>query len=74
MKPRVAEFLLEIGCEEIPAGMIPTAAAELKVILDKYLSVRKSPGWGFRGSLRSAAKAGGHLRALRFARMMSHAK
>ncbi len=38
MKPRVAEFLLEIGCEEIPAGMIPTAAAELKAILNKYLS------------------------------------
>ena len=36
MKPRVAEFLLEVGCEEIPAGMIPTAAAELKVILNKY--------------------------------------
>jgi glycyl-tRNA synthetase beta chain len=36
MKPRVAEFLFEIGCEEIPAGMIPTAAAELKVILNKY--------------------------------------
>jgi glycyl-tRNA synthetase beta chain len=36
MKPRVAEFLLEVGCEEIPAGMIPTATAELKVILNKY--------------------------------------
>jgi len=37
MKPSVAEFLLEIGCEEIPAGMIATAASELKVLLDKYL-------------------------------------
>jgi glycyl-tRNA synthetase beta chain len=37
MKPRVAEFVLEVGCEEIPAGMIPTAAADLKVILNKYL-------------------------------------
>ncbi len=32
------EFLLEIGCEEIPAGMIPHAADELKVILEKYLA------------------------------------
>ena len=31
------EFLFEIGCEEIPAGMIAKAAAELKVILEKYL-------------------------------------
>jgi glycyl-tRNA synthetase beta chain len=37
MKPRVDEFLLEVGCEEIPAGMIPGAASELKVILNKYL-------------------------------------
>jgi glycyl-tRNA synthetase beta chain len=33
-----ADFLLELGCEEIPARMIPKAAAELKVILEKYLS------------------------------------
>lgn len=33
-----AEFLLEIGCEEIPAAMIPRAASELKVILEKYFS------------------------------------
>lgn len=30
------EFLFEIGCEEIPASMIPKAAFELKVILEKY--------------------------------------
>ncbi|MGB6844737.1 MAG: glycine--tRNA ligase subunit beta [Candidatus Acidiferrales bacterium] len=30
------EFLFEIGCEEIPAGMIQRAAGELKVILEKY--------------------------------------
>ncbi|HTU34984.1 MAG TPA: glycine--tRNA ligase subunit beta [Candidatus Acidoferrum sp.] len=30
------EFLFEIGCEEIPAGMIAKAASELKVILEKY--------------------------------------
>lgn len=33
-----ADFLLEIGCEEIPAGMIARAANELKVILEKYLT------------------------------------
>ncbi len=31
------DFLFEIGCEEIPAGMLPGAAQELKAILDKYL-------------------------------------
>jgi glycyl-tRNA synthetase beta chain len=35
------EFLLEVGCEEIPAGMIPGAAKELKVILNKYLQMEK---------------------------------
>ena len=30
------EFLFEIGCEEVPAGMIAKAASELKVILEKY--------------------------------------
>jgi len=33
-----ADFLLEIGCEEIPAGMIARAADELQVILEKYLT------------------------------------
>ena len=31
------DFLFEIGCEEIPAGMLPGAINELKVILEKYL-------------------------------------
>jgi len=31
-----SDFIFEIGCEEVPAGMIPGAAAELKVILEKY--------------------------------------
>jgi hypothetical protein len=31
-------FFLEIGCEEIPAGMIPKAAAELKAILVTHFS------------------------------------
>jgi glycyl-tRNA synthetase beta chain len=31
-----AEFLFEIGCEEIPAGMIAKAVGELKGILEKY--------------------------------------
>jgi len=33
-----ADLLLEIGCEEIPAGMIGHAAQELQVTLEKYLS------------------------------------
>jgi len=33
-----ADFLFEIGCEEIPAGMLPGAIKELKVILEKYLA------------------------------------
>ncbi len=33
-----ADFLLEIGCEEIPAGMIARAAQELQATLEKYLS------------------------------------
>jgi glycyl-tRNA synthetase beta chain len=32
------DFLFEIGCEEIPAGMIAKASAELKAILEKYFS------------------------------------
>jgi glycyl-tRNA synthetase beta chain len=31
------ELLFEIGCEEIPAGMLPRAIAELKSILEKHL-------------------------------------
>ena len=30
------DFLYEIGCEEIPAGMIRKASEELKVLLEKY--------------------------------------
>ncbi len=33
-----AHFLLEIGCEEIPARMLPHAAEELRVLLGKYLA------------------------------------
>src|SRR5579864_210897 len=32
------DFLFEIGCEEIPAGMLPGAMNEMKVILEKYLT------------------------------------
>ena len=31
-----ADFLFEIGCEEIPAGMILKASRELKALLQKY--------------------------------------
>jgi glycyl-tRNA synthetase beta chain len=33
-----SELLFEIGCEEIPAGMLQHAAADLQVILEKYLA------------------------------------
>jgi glycyl-tRNA synthetase beta chain len=32
------ELLFEIGCEEIPAGMLPRAEDELKVIIEKLLT------------------------------------
>ena len=32
------DFLFEIGCEELPAGMIAKASHELKAILEKYFS------------------------------------
>ena len=39
MKAETAvDFLFEIGCEEIPAGMLPGAILEFKAILEKYLS------------------------------------
>src|SRR5580704_9497766 len=34
----LGDFLFEIGCEELPAGMIAKASSELKAILDKYFS------------------------------------
>ena len=35
--PSRLELLFEIGAEEIPAGMLPRAVAELKTILEKHL-------------------------------------
>lgn len=35
------ELLLEIGCEEIPAGMIERAALELKALLAKHLTTAR---------------------------------
>src|SRR5215472_5934667 len=32
------ELLFEIGCEEIPAGMLPRAEEELRAIIEKLLS------------------------------------
>jgi len=37
-KNAVGDFLFEIGCEVIPAGMIAKASLELKAILEKYFS------------------------------------
>jgi glycyl-tRNA synthetase beta chain len=36
--PATGDFLFEIGCEELPAGMIAKASNELKAILEKYFS------------------------------------
>jgi glycyl-tRNA synthetase beta chain len=36
--PKRVDLLFEIGCEEIPAGMLPRAIAELKTILEKHLT------------------------------------
>ena len=36
LKDEFGDFLFEIGCEEIPAGMIPRALQELKALLEKY--------------------------------------
>lgn len=35
---KTVDFLFEIGCEEIPAGLLPGAMKELKAILEKYLN------------------------------------
>ena len=34
-----ADFLFEIGCEEIPARMIPRACEELQQLLEKHFQV-----------------------------------
>ena len=36
--PKRVELLVEIGAEEIPAGMLPRAVEELKTILEKHLT------------------------------------
>ncbi len=36
--PKTAELLFEVGCEEIPAGMIARAEIELRSGLDKQLT------------------------------------
>ncbi len=37
------ELFLEIGCEEIPAGFIPRATAEMEAIITKELAVARLP-------------------------------
>lgn len=37
------ELFLEIGCEEIPAGFIPRATAEMKAIITKELAIARLP-------------------------------
>ena len=53
-----ADFLFEIGCEEIPAGMLPGAIKELEVILEKYLTAHNLIARLSDRSLRGAAQAG----------------
>src|SRR5258706_2937999 len=38
MKGTTTDFLVEIGCEEIPAVMLPAAGKEFKAVLEKYLT------------------------------------
>ena len=35
---KLVELLFEVGCEEIPAGMLPRAEAEIKAGLEKQLT------------------------------------
>ena len=35
------ELFLEIGCEEIPAGLIPRATAEMEAIITKELAIAR---------------------------------
>ena len=37
-KPQTGDLLFEIGCEEVPAGMIPKAAEELKSLLKAQIA------------------------------------
>jgi glycyl-tRNA synthetase beta chain len=37
-KPKEVELLFEVGCEEIPAGMLPKAEEELRINLEKLLA------------------------------------
>lgn len=65
MKPQdaVRELLFEIGCEEIPAGMIARAEGELQAILEKYLATESLLARGkvevYGGPRRLVAVAGG---------------
>ena len=62
-REQVRELLLEIGCEEIPAGMIARAGAELKAALEKYLAAENLLAQGgvetYGGPRRLVAVAGG---------------
>jgi glycyl-tRNA synthetase beta chain len=64
MKGR-GDFLLEIGCEEIPAGMIARAASELKQILEKYLASERLLSEGAIESFGAARRLVASSRAVR---------
>ena len=40
------ELLFEVGCEEIPAGMLPKAQEELRTNIEKLLTAALSQGYG----------------------------
>ncbi len=41
-KDRRVELLFEVGCEEIPAGMLPKAEEELRANIEKLLAAENS--------------------------------
>src|ERR1700757_3509764 len=43
-KPRAIELLFEIGCEEIPASMLPKAEEDLRLNLEKLLAAENLSG------------------------------
>jgi hypothetical protein len=59
------DLLFEIGCEEIPAGMIARAAVELKAILVKLLSAAELvDGPTVEGMIEALERRGGLRRLL----------
>jgi glycyl-tRNA synthetase beta chain len=60
-----ADFLFEIGCEEIPAGLLPGAGKELQVILEKYLNAHNLMDGGSVQTLGAPRRLAAMVTALR---------